>query len=167
MVALLKEKEGGFAVEARPYVEGALTEHTRFGDSDPRDEPAALIRKASTSCLKMLSGEPASPSPRPIADDAQAVVDRPAQSARGSLGGEEQAEATEQEGVPPPAAAAMAKAETRQNRALSEPGSGVSKAGVVDYVGDISSAPSARDERVKQVCSASNLALACDSWIFL
>ena len=135
MLALLKEKEGGFAAAARPYVEAALTEHTRFGDSDPRDEAAALIRKAAQSCIESLNGASPPqerPQPRSVADDAHAVVDR-LPAARGSIVGEEQAEAAE--GVPPPAAA---KADT--------PGS----AAVVDHVVD-DEASSRRDERVKQL----------------
>ena len=51
LIALLLREDSGFATAARPHLQQTLAEHTRFGELDPKDDSAALVRKAAAESI--------------------------------------------------------------------------------------------------------------------
>lgn len=51
LIALLLREDSGFAAAARPHLQQTLAEHTRFGELDPKDDSAALVRKAAAESI--------------------------------------------------------------------------------------------------------------------
>eukprot|EP01046_Picozoa_sp_COSAG06_P024905 COSAG06_NODE_2059_length_7689_cov_3.076539_4_plen_1081_part_00 len=128
VMVMLLTNDTSFAAAARPHLAGPLAEHTRFGESDPRDQAAELIRKAAVKCASLLPPADARPEERTSGTDEpfEAQVAAPG----GRVGGEE--DATTAEGVPPVSTGTAgnkedspAAARTRLTRASSEPDRGL------------------------------------------
>ena len=128
VMVMLLSNDTSFAAAARPHLAGPLAEHTRFGESDPRDQAAELIRKAAVKCASFLP--PIDPLPEERTSGTDEPFEAQAAAPGGRVGGEE--DATTAEGVPPVSTGTTgnkedspAAARTRLTRASSEPDRGL------------------------------------------